>query len=414
MKILQVILSFVLLMFHMVLYSQNYIPNASFEDISDCPDDFFQIYKSPPWFSPNCEPFRPDRHGFAILFTGKDSCNNDLTGVPKNVWSYQGAHSGTSYGAVEIISAAKFIPEYRQYLETKLQQPLQAGKKYLFSMFYNLSYYAPVSADIICFKNDSLGAYFSETIVEKNHNCEILPVKPQVYGDGKKISPSAAWIELSGCITAKGNEEYVTIGNFANNISSNCSIVDSIGYYLFIDDVTVIAETTKQFDTVLCSVNDWKINAQQFRQEYATLGGWKYQWNDGSTDMERKFTAPGNYTLKVINKDCFTDEYNFKINFVDCFCKEYIPNAFTPNGDNVNDKFIPHINCQTQQVSEYRFSIFNRWGTRVFFTSSRTEAWDGTYMGQPAATGVYVYLVEYKAGESQKVKTVKGTVLALR
>jgi hypothetical protein len=103
---------------------------------------------------------------------------------------------------------------------------------------------------------------------------------------------------LSGCVTAKGNEEYVTIGNFANNISSNCSIVDSIGYYLFIDDVTVIAETTKQFDTVLCSVNDWKINAQQLRQEYVTLGGWKYQWSDGSTDMERKFTARETTRLK--------------------------------------------------------------------------------------------------------------------
>jgi gliding motility-associated-like protein len=116
----------------------------------------------------------------------------------------------------------------------------------------------------------------------------------------------------------------------------------------------------------------------------------------------------------VTNKDCFTDEYNFKINFVDCFCKEHIPNAFTPNGDNINDKFMPRIICQTQQVSEYRFSIFNRWGTKVFFTSSRTQAWDGTYMGKPVATGVYVYLLEYKAGESQKVKTVKGTVLALR
>jgi len=85
------------------------------------PDDFFQIYKSPPWFSPNCEPLRPDRHGYAILFTSKGGCANDLTGVPKNVWCYQSAHSGLSYAAIEVVSAKATDFVYRQFLETKLQ-----------------------------------------------------------------------------------------------------------------------------------------------------------------------------------------------------------------------------------------------------------------------------------------------------
>jgi gliding motility-associated-like protein len=414
MKILKVILFIVVMMFQMVVCSQNRVANPSFEDISGCPDDFFQIYKAPPWFSPNCEPLRPDRHGYGILFTGKNPCTSDLTGVPKNVWCYENAHSGVSYAGIEILSAGTVGMVYRQYLETKLTTPLEAGKKYLFSMFYNLCYAQPVSSAIICFKTDSLGAHFSANAITKNPNCEVLPVLPQVIDAKKQIAPSQGWHELSNCFTATGDENYLTVGNFANNTFSNCSPVDSIGYYLLIDDVSVIPEITRQLDTVIRNVNDWTVNAQQLRGEYAALTGWQYQWNDGSTEMIRKFTAPGNYTLQVINKNCFTDVYNFKIEFIDYTCKEYIPNTFTPNGDNLNDKFIPHIICQNPQVSGYKFSIYNRWGTKIFFTYSETQAWDGTYRGEPVPSGDYVYMVEYKAGASQEVKKIKGRILVVR
>ena len=414
MKIIPAILFFSLLLIYKVPRAQNLVANPSFEELSGCPDDFFQIYKAPPWFSPNCEPLRPDRHGYAILFTGKNPCNTDLTGVPKNIWCHQLAHSGSGYAGIEVVSARTLASDYRQYLETQLQQPLIGGKRYLFSMFYNLCYSQPVSSSVICFKTDSLGAHFSQTIIDKNRNCELLPVAPQVYGESKLISPSPVWHQLSGCVTANGNEKYLTIGNFGGDPFSNCAAVDSIGYYLFIDDVSVISEVTKDFDTVSCSGNGWKVNAKELRREYATLAGWNYQWSDGRTEMERQFATPGNYTLKVTNQNCFTDTYHFKIGFVDCSCQPHIPNAFTPDGDSRNDKFIPHLNCPTQQVSEYRFSIFNRWGMRIFFSSSQTEAWDGTFKGRPVTTGQYIYLLEYKAGLSQPLHKVKGTVSVLR
>lgn len=414
MKILNIILIFVLLMFHRVLYSQNYVENPSFENITGCPDDFFQIYKAAPWFSPNCEPLRPDRHRYAILFTSGANCNNDLTGVPKNVWCYRYAHTGVSYAGIEIVSAKPIGSTYRQYMETKLKQPLEKGKKYYVSIFYNLCYPVNLSSDVICFNTDSLGAYFSENIVAKNPNCNPLPVSPQVYGESKQLPLGQGWQELSGCVTSKGNEQFMTIGNFADNSFSNCSPVDSIGYFVLIDDVTVIPEIRKQFDTVICNESDWTVNPQQFREEYESLTGWVYQWSDGSNARERKFTKPGNYTLNVANKNGFADVYNFKISFGNCTCKDFIPGAFTPNGDNLNDKFIPHIICESRQISEYRFSIFNRWGARIFFTSSETQAWNGTYKGKPVTAGEYVYLVEYKASPTQKIKTLKGTVMVQR
>jgi trimeric autotransporter adhesin len=99
---------------------------------------------------------------------------------------------------------------------------------------------------------------------------------------------------------------------------------------------------------------------------------------------------------------------------INCSCKEYIPNVFTPNGDHLNDRFLPHINCQNQSLSNYRFSVFNPWGTKIFFTASSSQSWDGTYRNTTVPNGDYVYLIEYETGPAKEKKTLKGRVLVLR
>jgi hypothetical protein len=297
MKYQCIILTIACLIYHQLLQAQNLVPNPSFEDVSDCPNDFYQIYKSPPWYSPNCEPLRPDRHGYGILFTSKTPCTGDLTGVPKNVLCNETAHSGVSYAGVIGVSAYSIKMEYRQYVGTPLLATLVAGRRYLFSMYYYLCDGVRYGSEIVCFKNDSLGAFFSENRIDKNPNCQVLPFRPQVHGTGERILPSPVWRELVGGFTAKGNEQFLLIGNFADNAFSNCQPADSLGYYLFIDDVSLVGETKQQIDTVLCEVNDWKLDAQHLRPEYSTFRGWTYQWSDGNTDAVRNFTNPGAYTL---------------------------------------------------------------------------------------------------------------------
>ncbi len=74
-----------------------------------------------------------------------------------------------------------------------------------------------------------------------------------------------------------------------------------------------------------------------------------------------------------------------------------IPNAFSPNGDGVNDVFKPlNLNLETASLS-----IYNRWGELLFETNVIGEAWDGTYKGEPVELGVYMYHLEYRfIGES--------------
>ena len=71
----------------------------------------------------------------------------------------------------------------------------------------------------------------------------------------------------------------------------------------------------------------------------------------------------------------------------------YVPNAFTPNGDGVDDIFIP-IYAGVTGLME--FSIYNRWGNKVFTTADRSEGWDGHYKGQDAEIGTYVWMIRVR------------------
>lgn len=67
----------------------------------------------------------------------------------------------------------------------------------------------------------------------------------------------------------------------------------------------------------------------------------------------------------------------------------YIPNAFTPNGDGLNDSF----GCIGEGITEYTLQIFDRWGSLIFESSDMKVQWDGNYKNELAPTGVYVYKV---------------------
>jgi len=67
-----------------------------------------------------------------------------------------------------------------------------------------------------------------------------------------------------------------------------------------------------------------------------------------------------------------------------------MPSAFTPNGDGVNDLFRipPEITIQLKE-----FSVYDRWGNKVFTTKNAGQGWNGTISGRPQSAGVYVYVI---------------------
>ncbi|HLO91391.1 MAG TPA: gliding motility-associated C-terminal domain-containing protein, partial [Lentimicrobium sp.] len=86
----------------------------------------------------------------------------------------------------------------------------------------------------------------------------------------------------------------------------------------------------------------------------------------------------------------------------------YVPNAFTPNGDGLNDTFKPII-TKPDLISQYHLSIYNRWGQCFFETSDPSKSWDG----KDELPGAYNWVVSYKDGMG-KVNQLKGSVTLIK
>lgn len=95
---------------------------------------------------------------------------------------------------------------------------------------------------------------------------------------------------------------------------------------------------------------------------------------------------------------------------VDLICGDlFVPNAFSPNGDNLNETINVHGLC----VSTFNLQIYNRWGEKVFETTSKQNSWDGTFKGKPLDTGVFVYKVDGLTIDG-KVFNLKGNITLIR
>ncbi|GAA0564827.1 T9SS type B sorting domain-containing protein [Chitinophaga japonensis] len=87
----------------------------------------------------------------------------------------------------------------------------------------------------------------------------------------------------------------------------------------------------------------------------------------------------------------------------------FIPNAFTPNNDGLNDIFRAEGNIITGQ----QLRIFNQWGEQIFSTSEAGAGWDGTHNGKAQPAGVYVYAIRLKLADGKEVLR-KGAVNLIR
>jgi len=78
----------------------------------------------------------------------------------------------------------------------------------------------------------------------------------------------------------------------------------------------------------------------------------------------------------------------------------YIPSAFTPNGDGMNDRF----GAKGEGISDYHLLVYDRWGEVIFESTNPGDQWDGKYKGEPVEQGTYVYQV-FASGLGKRGKT---------
>lgn len=136
----------------------------------------------------------------------------------------------------------------------------------------------------------------------------------------------------------------------------------------------------------------------------------KYWWSTGSTQPAISVQKAGNYVLDV--EDAQGCKGSDTVNVIEktCYTGVFVPNAFTPGGDNLNDKFLARVYGHPVQ---FRLTVYNRWGEIVFDTKDPTRGWDGKVGGLTQDTGVFVWQCVYQyQGEAKKYE--KGKVILIR
>lgn len=155
-------------------------------------------------------------------------------------------------------------------------------------------------------------------------------------------------------------------------------------------------------DTTLCQGQHLLLDA--------TVDGGVYLWQDGSIESSLLATTPGEYWVEISKDGCSTLR-TFNLEELDCEVVLTLPNVFTPNGDGMNDSFVP---IESKGIISMNTTIQSRLGKKVFSTNRLLIEWDATLNnGKKATAGVYFYVIDYMDMRGNQTR-VKGQVTILR
>ena len=136
-----------------------------------------------------------------------------------------------------------------------------------------------------------------------------------------------------------------------------------------------------------------------------------YLWQDASTDSVFTVTQAGKYWVTALKQGCAGSDTIVVSECPPDASGIWIPNAFSPNGDGLNDVFKPVC----QNIVKFHMEIFDRWGTMIFTTSDPLDGWTGQKNGSYYPAGVYTYRIDYEGVEAPGVNQVqKGTMMIVR
>lgn len=257
-KIANILLCCVALLYCFQVYSQNLVKNHSFENAWSCPEDYIGYavkFPFPDWINPN--------NGTPDLM---HACSEMRAGVPENFAGYMYPYDGGAYAG--IILREKFddsLKVYkgvsREYLQTKLTEPLKRNALYCVKFYY-------VNAKKSMYSVDALGITLTVEQI-KAKNADRILQRPQITNrPGHIMDDMDNWTEFCGYYRARGGEQFLTIGNFWDNsttqyVTNHNEYSDSAFFYAYylIDDVSVF-EIESEFEcgctNDLAWSSDWK------------------------------------------------------------------------------------------------------------------------------------------------------------
>jgi gliding motility-associated-like protein len=287
----------------------NLVRNPSFESYVHCPSDMYEMDSSTTVFNSVSDWFAPNKS--AVFNASPDYFNTCAppTGfwIPQNVYGYQTARTGNGYTGILITEPLSSTITYREYIGSRLLQPLVANNHYLVTFYVS-------RANNLLASTDDIGLFFSSAyngypIVQE------IPETPQIQNPSNRyLTDTIKWMKVSGSYQASGNEEWIIIGNFKShaNTTTQAPPGDQWGYYL-IDDVSIanyVRSNTRK-DTAICPGDLASI--------YMRPGFDSCIWNDGNTLSRRQTLNAGIYWVTSFFNDTliYTDTFAISVKQLD-------------------------------------------------------------------------------------------------
>lgn len=241
----------------------------------------------------------------------------------------------------------------------------------------------------------------------------------KIYKVNDSSIPSTYTWMIDGVVqSATGNEITITwqkAGTFLLQVqehsAAGCDGEIRSGYVYVIEPIP-----SARYPSVTTPANvPLQLRARNLGNNYQYL--WNPQTGLNSYTIKNpvfNYNQPIEYTISISQPDgscATTDTLQVKI-FENAGLKSsiYLPTAWTPNGDGLNDRLYP----LATNISELKFfRVYNRWGQLVFETRALGAGWDGTINGLPQNTGVYIWVLEATGADGIHY-ALRGTAVLIR
>ncbi len=403
------------------LPAQNLLPDGSFEEVLyvECerPDQGFKKMRY--WYLLDATP---------DLFEGNCRFNeNEFNFWDEEVRPYDGKNYAGIWSRWN--SNNNYVSEG---IATSLNEPLKAGQTYLFQMaILNQGEFAGVlagnqtpcsltpdkhidlylSRDSITIENDfSTGSSSTSAGL-----VAILSSSDIIGGSGD------AWTIISTCFQAQGGEQHLGVimplGTFGPLPACATDDIEEGVYQSFYFNLDAISVTelneSGERDLAFCADQSFEIDLPNLFPDPLFKEA-IFLWDDGGEANKRTLLEKRTYEV-LAQLEC--GDFPLTVNVIaeDCGSGIYIPNAFSPNNDGVNDEFKVFF-VNPENVQNFQLRIYDRWGTVVFDTINKEDVWNGSSRSQTVGSGTFFYELFYEKEELGELISVKerGELLILK
>ncbi|MFT7588742.1 MAG: gliding motility-associated-like protein [Limisphaerales bacterium] len=206
--------------------------------------------------------------------------------------------------------------------------------------------------------------------------------------------------------------------SWSNGVNTASQYIDDEGIYtLTFDSLGCITEDEIEFtynpfpavslpdSSGWCANNPFSLNAN------GSASNWL--WSNGDLGVTlQNVDMPGEYWVEGSLAGCISRDTTIIYELVYCDCAPIFPNAFSPNGDGLNDLFLGRNLDVCPFTNDFQFSVYNRWGELIFSTRNEFTGWDGTFKGKRVEMASYIWIVEYTLeGEAKTIKSGSVTIV---